>query len=342
MSIVEDKTVRKILVLGGTGAMGVYLVPLLAAKDYQVHVVSLDKQEYIEPNIFHFQADAKDKIYLSQMLKNEYDAIVDFLIYSTDEFKERYKMLLSNTKHYIYLSSYRVYADNDTPINEESAQLLDVSDNKHFLSTKDYALEKARQEDVLENSEFENWTIVRPAITYSKFRYQLVTLEANVVVARALRKRPIVLPKDSFYIQGTMTWAGDVAKMLSRLVLNPLALKEAFIVATSEHHTWEEIANYYHEIIGLEYVTVDTKTYLQIMGTNTPESALGYQLRYDRYFNRIIDNSKVLQVTGLRQTDLMPLKNGLTKELTALPPNPVWIDSSGINERMDTFFQSQH
>ena len=39
-----------------------------------------------------------------------------------------------------------------------------------------------------------------------------------------------------------MTWAGDVAKMLSRLVLNPGACTQAYIVSTSEHRTWEEIA----------------------------------------------------------------------------------------------------
>ncbi len=32
----------KVLALGGTGAMGVYLVPLLASQGYEVRVVSLD------------------------------------------------------------------------------------------------------------------------------------------------------------------------------------------------------------------------------------------------------------------------------------------------------------
>ena len=33
---------KKVLVLGGTGAMGTYLVPLLADMGCQVHVVALD------------------------------------------------------------------------------------------------------------------------------------------------------------------------------------------------------------------------------------------------------------------------------------------------------------
>ncbi|MGI5878286.1 MAG: epimerase [Christensenellales bacterium] len=319
--------------------MGVYLVPQLAQMGYDVHVVSLDKKESTSPNISYFQADAKDCDTLRAILRNNYDAIVDFLLYSTIQFLDRYRILLSNTKHYIYLSSYRVFAGSDAPINEDSAQLLDVSDNKRFLATDDYALVKARQEDILENSRFRNWTIVRPAITYSKLRYQLVTLEANTVVARAFKKRPVVLPREALAVQGTMTWAGDVAKMLSRLVLNPDACTQAYIVSTCEHHTWEEIAGYYRDVIGLEYVAADMRTYLKILGSDDMESPKAYQLRYDRCFNRIIDNSKILRITGLSQSELMPLRDGLAKELAALPQNTVWSSDGGIGERMDAFLK---
>ena len=38
---------QKILILGGTGAMGVYLVPELLHMGYQVHVISLDEKNQI-------------------------------------------------------------------------------------------------------------------------------------------------------------------------------------------------------------------------------------------------------------------------------------------------------
>jgi nucleoside-diphosphate-sugar epimerase len=328
---------KKVLVLGGTGAMGVYLVPELAAMDYQVDVISLDHVESMHPRISYSQADAKNNTYLGELLKNNYDAIVDFLIYSTNEFQQRYEFMLSNTDHYIFLSSYRVYADSKTPITEQTPRLLDVSEDKAFLATEDYALFKARQEDVLRASRFNNWTIVRPAITYSKFRFQLVTLEANTVVYRAIRGLPVALPQEAMPIQGTMSWAGDVAKMLARLVLNPVTYRETYTVATAEHHTWQEIADYYKEIIGLEYVTVDTDTYLGFFGA-TRASGPGYQLFYDRCFNRVIDNSKILAVTGLKQTQLMPLKEGLRREVSALAKDTVW-PKTAINDRMDEFFR---
>jgi hypothetical protein len=109
----------------------------------------------------------------------------------------------------------------------------------------------------------------------------------------------VILPEEAMSIQATMSWAGNVAKMMSRLILNPAALKETYTVVTSEHKTWEEIANYYKEIIGLEYLTVDTEIYLSFFDQSMAKAAR-YKLLYDRCLNRIIDNSKMLQVTGLK------------------------------------------
>jgi nucleoside-diphosphate-sugar epimerase len=325
---------RKALVLGGTGAMGIYLVPELASMGYEVKVASLDDVTSGNPRISYVKVDAKDNGYLKELLKEKFDVIVDFMIYSTEQFKERYDILLRNTSHYIFLSSYRVYDESETPTTENTPRLLDISKDKDFLATEDYALYKARQEDILQNSKYDNWTIVRPAITYSKFRYQLVTLEAPIVVARALKGLPVVLPAEALSVQTTMSWAGDVAKMMSRLLFNSSAFRECFTLATAEHHTWGDIAEYYKELIGLKYVTVDTKDYLKIMGSSDMSR---YQLIYDRLFPRIVDNSKVLRVTGLKQEDLMPLRSGLKKELTALPKDTVWPYRSAGWERIDAY-----
>jgi nucleoside-diphosphate-sugar epimerase len=221
-------------------------------------------------------------------------------------------------------------------VTEQTPRLLDVSEDGEFLSTEDYSLFKAREEDILTASGYANWTIVRPAITYSKFRYQLVTLEAPVVVARALKGLPIMLPSAALSVQGTMNWAGDVAKMFARLLFNSGAFRESFTLATAEHHTWGEIAEYYRELVGLQYVAVETEEYLKIMGGSM---GARYQLFYDRLFDRIVDNAKILRVTGLSQSDMMPLRRGLEKELTALPRETVWPDASEVWRRMDEYLK---
>lgn len=326
---------RKVLVLGGTGAMGVYLVPELAAMGYEVKVVSFDEVKSDNPQISYVKADAKNIGYLNELLKEKYDVIVDFMIYLTQEFKETYDLLLQNTAHYIFLSSYRIY-DGGFPVTENTPRLLDESKDKEFLATEDYSLYKAREEDILQRSNYNNWTIVRPAITYSKRRFQLVTLEAPVVVGRALKGLPLVLPKEALSVYATMSWAGDVAKMLSRLLLNPVAYRECFTLATAEHHTWGEIAEYYGNSIGLKYVAADTEDYLKIMGGSVYAR---YQLVYDRLFQRVVDNSKILRATGLKQADFMPLRRGLEKELSALPKDVLWPDAGAVWTRMNDYLE---
>jgi nucleoside-diphosphate-sugar epimerase len=328
---------KKALVLGGTGAMGVYLVPELAALGYEVQVVSMDEVTSDDPHISYTKADAKNIDYLKDLLKGKYDAIVDFMLYSTEQFRERHELLLQNTDHYILLSSYRIYDGCEIPITEETPRLLDASGNREFLATDDYSLTKARQEDIIQSSGYDNWTIVRPAITYSKRRFQLVTLEAHVVVARALQGLPIVLPQEALSVQATMSWAGDVARLMSRLLFNPDAYLERFTLATAEHRTWGEIAEYYKEIIGLKYVGADTEDYVKIMGGS---NGARYQLAYDRLFDRVVDSTKVLRVTGLKQEDFMPLRRGLEKELSALPKDTVWRDPGVVWGNMDEYLKT--
>lgn len=329
---------RKVLVLGGTGAMGVYTVPELLANGYLVDVVSMDDWKMANRNVRYFQANGFDDDFLKKLLEEEhYDAIIDFMLYRTNAFAKRLNMLLTNTKHYIFVSTYRVYSSEELPIRETSPRLLESKLDDvvyHSHEEDEYSLYKARQEDVLQASGFNNWTIVRPAITFSKFRYQLVTLEAPVVIQRAMEGKTVLLPEKAMDVQATMSWAGDVGKMFARLVLNPKAYGEVFSICSSEHHTWREIAEYYKEIIGLDYRVVDTDTYLQVWATNS--WARPYQLLYDRCLDRVMDNSKILEATGLKQSDLTPIKEALAKELANLPANHVWAHAN-TNDRMDAW-----
>jgi len=218
----------KILILGGTGAMGVYLVPELLNMGHDVYVTSRSARISQSENLHYIQGDAHNNIFLTKLLEEKYDAIIDFMVYTTDEFNRKCELFLSNTKHYIFLSTYRVFADSKEPITEKSPRLLDVSTDSEFLKTDEYALTKARQENIVRNSKFNNWTIVRPTITYSKTRFQLGTLEADVVVFRSLCDCPVILPEEMLSKQTTMTWGGDVARMIAFLVLKQNAFSEDF------------------------------------------------------------------------------------------------------------------
>ena len=329
-------TPHKVLVLGATGAMGRYLVPLLADLGYQVDAVSLDEVKSDRPNVNCIKADAKDREVLKRLLANGCDGIVDFMIYSSWELPGRLACFLDHTDHYIFLSSCRVFDDKEHPVRESSPRLLDSSDNLVLRNSDDYSIFKARGENVIRALNRRNWTIIRPAITYSFLRNQLVTLEAADTVGRAFAGKAVVLPEPARQVQATMSWAGDVARMIAALLFNERARCETFTVSTAEHHTWEEIADYYREICNLRAVWVDKETYLRILRSDPYDNSARWQLDYDRLFDRIMDNTKVLAATGIRQSELISLYDGLQKEISRCPRNYPW----PVNAAMDAYLAS--
>lgn len=328
---------KKVLILGATGAMAVYLIPELLRRGYKVDGVSLDSAESDNEDLKYITANALDMDFLENQLKENYDAIVDFMIYnSVEKFERYYKLFLDNTEHYIFLSTYRVYA-GDSPITENSRRLLDIEKPSDFVSEREYCIYKAEEEDLLRGSDYRNYTIIRPAITYSKRRFQLTIFEADIVIHRALAGKEIVLPEGAMDKQATMSWAGDVAKMISALILNPKAYCETYTVSTAEHMTWREIAEIYKRVYGLKYVVAPNEVFLNIKAPGCPYAK--QQLLYDRCFDRVIDNSKILEISGLSQEDLMPLREGLERELKALDPSTI-PTTKDVEERMDNYLNS--
>lgn len=330
---------RKVLVLGSTGAMGRYLVPYLADMGYLVTAVSLDDEVPYSEKVTCIKGDAEDMDFVAPLVSQHFDGIVNFMCYDevTTDFADWYRLFLDNTDHYIFLSSCRVYADEEVPVKETSPRLWDVSCDKELLESHDYCMYKARSEDLLWNSDYNNFTIVRPATTFSNMRFQLVTLEATNTVGRALKGKKVVLPIQAKDKPATLCWGGDVAKMIAHLMFKPVAMREAYNVCSSESHTWGEIADYYKELCGLEAVWVDKEDYLKIKSPSGSKT-VRWQLEYARLFRRITDNSKVLAATGLKQEDCMPLFDALKMMIDAIPEGYVFPDNKA-DARMDAYLE---
>ena len=331
---------KKVLVLGATGAMGRYLVPELINLQYQVTGVGLEAFAPWSADAEYIQGNAFDKEFLNSLLKRRFDGIVNFMDYGSYDFSDYYKLFLENTDHYIFLSTCRVYDDLEQPIRETSPRLLDSSTDEVLKASHDYCIHKAQDEDLLAASPYQNWTIVRPATTFSTMRLQLVTLEFQNSVGRALMGKKVLLPIQAQDKPATLSWGGDVAKMIARILFCEKSMRECYNVCSAEHRTWAEIAEYYHRLVGLEAVWIDKEDYLAIL---SPEMKIQvrWQLEYARLFRRITDNSKVLALTGLKQEDMMPMYEGLKLEIGNIPADYTPTDTE-VGLRMDDYIQKHN
>lgn len=281
----------KVLLLGGTGAIGTHLVNILLQRGINCVVTSRSRRGDRQ-GVTYVCGNAHDVGFLRPLLKDgSWDAIVDFMKYATDDFKSRHQLLLSSTRQYIYLSSSRVYANRHGKLTEDSPRLLDVCKEQSYLDTDEYALFKARQEDILRQCSFSNWTIVRPYVTFSEQRLQLSALEKECWLYRATKGRTIVFSKDLAERTTAFTYGEDVARGIASLIGKESALKKTFHIVTSETHSWEEILEAYLDAI--EGKTGKSPKVLLQDHWRPYHGGNYYQVTYDRLYDRQFDNSQI-------------------------------------------------
>lgn len=303
-----------VLLLGGTGAMGRYLAPLLAEQGYRVDVTTRSNREAENDAIRFVKGNAKDTDWIAALAtENQYDAIVDFMMYSTPEFAKVSKGLLGLTPQYFYLSSYRAYADCAGKLNEDCPRKVDCSSDQPRLASDHYGMNKGRQENILFDSGRDDWTIIRPTMTFASNRFQFVSGD-NFDIVRSVRGLPSIIPDSLADTPNTLTYGKDVALMISRLIGNEGAFGQAFHTATGDNRTWRGLAKVYAAVFGSRHVVVSREDYVAAVGSDTPTFM-------DREFRRDFDSSKLLAVTGLNPSDFIGLEDGLREAWNESDPS---------------------
>lgn len=288
----------KILIFGGTGAMGTHLVKILTSPDNELYVTS--RSERKTAGVTYIKGNAHEYDFVNEIVHKygRFNCIVDFMNYKTEEFQKNIDFLLSSTDQYVYLSSARVFSDIDSIIVENSPRLLDVTTDKDYLRTDEYALAKARQENILMSSAKRNWTIIRPYITYSEARLQLGIYEKEQWLSRAIRNKKIVFSYDIASHYTTLTYGLDVSTMISKIIGCKHSLGEAYNIAGNFTIKWSDVVDIY---------TTELEKYLKhkpvVCYTETAVASdfQKYQYKYDRLYDRKFDCKKILQVTGISE-----------------------------------------
>lgn len=254
--------------------------------------VTSRRERQAEDGITYLKGNAHEEQFLRAILKERiWDAIVDFMVYNTEEFRQRANLLLQSTNQYVFLSSARVYADSATPITEDSPRLLDVCTDQDYLSTDEYALTKARQEDILRQSGMRNWTIIRPYVTFSEIRLQLSPAEKESWLWGALHGKTILFSRDLADRYTTLTYGYDVARGIAALLGKETAYGEAFHITAGECHKWSELLENYLDAIekkiGRRPKVKMLDHWVQAIGGGS------MQVKWDRLYDRRFDTSKI-------------------------------------------------
>jgi len=306
---------RKVLLIAGGGTLGTHVANELLHLGCLVDVICLEDKVSNNAKLRFFKHQATDAYLASLFSDTHYDAIVNFIHYTDPEvYKKVYPFLMANTDHLVFLSSYRVYANEQHPITECAPRLYDVVKDEYFLNTEDYAVPKSKCEDwLMREHRGENWTIVRPVISSSERRLDLLLYSGHEILDNADKGIEMPLPTFVKDFSAGMDWAGNSGKLIANLLFKPDAMGEAFTIYSGHSLTWGQLADIYTELTGARFRWTDVAEYEAFEKKTQGRDA--WMWLYDRNFDRAIDNSKVLRVTGLGKEDFTPVKDGLAYEI---------------------------
>ena len=301
---------KKVLLIAGGGTLGTYTAQELLRLGHHVDVICLEDKHSDNEALRYFRANATVE-YLKPLVESKhYDGIVNFIHYrDSDAYPAYHELLSANTGHLVFLSSYRVYADEQHPITETAPQLIDViTDDPAFFAGDDYGLSKSMAERYIRSLPGPvNWTIVRPVISFSDRRLDIVMTSGHDVVKAAQNGGKLRLPIEAKELTAGLDWAGNSGKLIANLLFKETAKGEAYTISSAQNLTWGQVADIYAELLGV---------YIEWAPADFPRDM--WHWRYDRAFDRPIDNSKLLEATGLTKADLSSIRDGIIIELKKL------------------------
>lgn len=332
-----------ILVVGGTGNMGRPLVNSLIEGGYRVFVVCRKQVNEEDANNLtrhgggYFYGDAKDKEFMSGVLNRHYDAIVDFCIYSSAEFRERMDVLLDATDQYVCLSTAAVYADIPTPKNESSPRYMEVDPPKKGTSKWGwYCYEKARIEDMLFALGRRNWTIVRPGVTMNANHVGWGLWWNDDWIGRIIRGRKVVVEKDILDFRFSLSSGAQVALLIGSVIGNEKALGEVFNVCSGEVWSWKDLLDAYKSIFSQCGYQLNV-AYVNSQDVVKADPGSEYVYTRARLLDRVFDNTKIeslisRQAPSTRMVEL--LKEWTETYIKRYKPRPVSLGRTVFIDRL--------
>ena len=218
----------RILIMGGTRFIGVYLTKALVEQGHEVVLFNRGKKPAPIEGIQQIHGDRQDIEQLTEKLKEEqFDVIYDNNGRELSDTKPLVELFKDQLKHFIYVSSAGVYLKSDQMPHIEGDAVDPNSRHKGKFETEAYLAESGIA-----------WTAIRPVYIYGPQNYN--PLE-SWFFDRIVRDRVIPIPGNGLHF----TQFGHVQDLASAMVAvlgNPQALGQIYNISGDRYVTFDGLA----------------------------------------------------------------------------------------------------
>ena len=214
----------RILIMGGTRFIGVYLTKVLLEQGHEV--VLFNRGNHPAPQgVNQIKGDRKDASQLKEKLSGEsFDAIFDNNGRELSDTQPLVEIFNGKVKHFVYVSSAGVYLKSEQMPHVEGDRVDPNSRHKGKHHTEAYLSESGIA-----------WTSIRPVYIYGPQNYN--DLEAWFF-DRLVRDRPIPIPGNGKYIT-QFGHVRDLALAMASVLDNKAAIGKIYNISGDRYVTFD-------------------------------------------------------------------------------------------------------
>ena len=218
----------RILIMGGTRFIGVYLTKVLVERGHNVVLFNRGNHPVPVKGVSQIQGDRKDASQLKAKLSGEsFDAIFDNNGRELSDTQPLVEIFKDKLKHFVYVSSAGVYLKSDQMPHREGDPVDPNSRHKGKHHTEAY----------LAKSDIP-WTSIRPVYIYGPQNYN--DLEAWFF-DRIVRNRPLPIPGNGKYIT-QFGHVRDLAEAMASVLGNETAIGKIYNISGARYVTFDGLA----------------------------------------------------------------------------------------------------
>ncbi|MBD2185193.1 NAD-dependent epimerase/dehydratase family protein [Planktothrix sp. FACHB-1355] len=218
----------RILIMGGTRFIGVYLTKILVEQGHEVVLFNRGKKPAPVEGIQQIHGDRTDASQIKEKLASEnFDAIFDNNGRELSDTQPLAEIFKGRVKHFVYMSSAGVYLKTDQLPHIEGDAIDPKSRHKGKHETEAYLIEQGLP-----------FTSIRPTYIYGPQNY-------NDVEAwffdRIVRDRPIPVPGNGLHIT-QLGHCKDLANAMAAVLGNEKAIAQIYNISGERFVTFDGLA----------------------------------------------------------------------------------------------------
>ena len=218
----------RILIMGGTRFIGVYLTKVLVEQGHEVVLFNRGNKPAPVAEVAQIHGDRKDPAQLKDKLANEnFDVVFDNNGRELSDTQPLVEIFKDKVQHFIYVSSAGVYLKSPQMPHVEGDAVDPKSRHKGKHQTEAYLAESGIP-----------WTSIRPTYIYGSGNYN--DLEAWFF-DRIVRNRPLPIPGNGLHFT-QFGHVQDLAVGMAQVIGNSKAIGQIYNISGDRYVTFDGLA----------------------------------------------------------------------------------------------------